>query len=105
MIIRTNDFIQEFSELTGHPYYDIKDLLRQFINYVCEKLSNGDEIKIRGFVEMGTVVRDEYVGTIAKTGQAVKYGQKVIPVIKFKQYVKEALDKVNQGERFIPLDK
>lgn len=87
------ELVKDFAAKYGYTQASIFDLYDQIREYIMDTLADGEEIVITGVFKLGTKQRAERVGRNPSTLEEYPIRAARVPVIKFGEALKAAVDK------------
>lgn len=88
-----SELIQHIAEMNPHLYHrDVERIVTTIFDEVCQALSQGNRVELRGFGAFSVKHRDARVGRNPRTGSAVAVSEKYIPFFKTGKHLRERLN-------------
>ena len=88
-----SELIEKLSQTLGHlSQRDVEIAVKLILDYMCEALSRGERIEIRGFGSFSVHTRPPKQGRNPKTGVAVQVSQKYVPHFKAGKELRAQVD-------------
>lgn len=94
-ILGKSQLIKRISDSTGYTQKQVSEIVDGFSTEVLEAISQGLEVRLTGFLTIGSKDRKARSGRNPKTGEVINIPAKSVPSLKAGKDLKEAAENAN----------